>query len=326
MKQAFVVLSDKDADNPELPGIATVSKNTPWDEGGFYLGEQCVRRGGLWVDRPYFVGNPGIDWLINECRNVTEYGGYCQVGNEPNLDVEGWQGGPQAWFKLWEKLNQRYPEGNWIAGPPSPGTRDWQVWVIPTAKRHAVHCYGSFQQMQNIVQWFLLHTGSDLYITECNPGAGNTFDLNHWAWNDFKPFLDWCSQQPRVKFVAYFAYHWDMSHTLPNSIDGAGTEVETVLKTWQPPASHQTHQEGKIGGSMSLYEEWVNQGGDGTQGGFVAHLRGMQQQGGGVDPEHPEWYGYPQTPEPPLASGQDDLDEALWHLRQAAALIERVKA
>src|SRR5690606_10041837 len=112
----------------------------------------------------------------------------------------------------------------------------WRDWVVRGAKRLAVHCYGTCQQMHDVVQWYLENTFGDLYITECNPGAGNTFDLAAWARDELVPFLDWCATQPRVKLVAYFAWRWDQSPTLPSSVDAANCPaLVDVLTTWRPP-------------------------------------------------------------------------------------------
>lgn len=250
MKPALVLLSDRDTDAPFLPGIATVSKdrNRPgFDHGGWQMGVNAAAVGGLWVDRPYFTGNPPADWLINECRVITQAGGYCQAGNEENLPDEGWQGGFPAWRQFWRDLNTLYPEGNWLAMPPSPGVPGWDGWVIRDAPRLAVHCYGTLQEMMDVLNWYLANTSGDLFITECNFAAGRQVDRNQWAHEHLRPFLDLCGSLTRVKFLAYFAHRWNMSHTLPTPVDAAGTEILTVLQTWQ-------------GGAMSLANVLLDEG------------------------------------------------------------------
>lgn len=252
MKQALVILSDRDADAPRLPAVATVSKDRErpdHDHGGWQFGVDAALAGRLWIDRPYFTGNPSPSWLVEVCRTITGIGGYCQAGNEQNHPVEGWQGGVTTWRAFWQELTTRYPSGNWLAMPPSPGIPGWQEWVTRDAPRLAVHAYGTLSQMQQIVNWYLANTAGELFITECNFGAGNAVDRNDWARQHLKPFLDWCGRQARVKFLSYFSFRWDQSHTLPTPVDAAGTEIITVLQNWQP-----------TGGAMPLADVLLTEG------------------------------------------------------------------
>lgn len=265
MVPALVLLSDFDTDAPILPGVATVSKDGP-DHGGYNLGVTAAMADRLWVDRPYFTGNPSDDWILDECRGTTTHGGYCQFGNELDLGYEGWVGGPTAYLAQWERLQEKYPWGNWVSQPPS-GNADLYLWTNYNAKRHAVHAYGSAAQMQATVQWFLDRTSADLYITECNFGAqakgdGPTIDVNAWALEQLKPFLEWCNQQPRVKMVAYFAWRWDRSDTLQTSVDAKGTIVPDVLGS---PLG------GNGGQTMNPYIEWIKAGGNGSVEAYTAH-------------------------------------------------------
>jgi lysozyme len=237
LKPALVMLSDDDTDAPVLPGIATVSKDHDADGGAYAHGAALAGAGNLWVDRAYFTGRPDQDWVVAKCRRVTEAGGYFQYGNEPNHPDEHWDGPPVSYSASFVLARMAYPEGRWLYAPPSPGLDGWRDWV-PTGDLdldYAVHCYGSFARMREVVAWYLDSTAGDLFVTECNPGAGNTFDLNHWAWNDLHPFLDWCATESRVRMVAYFAWRWDQSPRLPSSVDAAGTAVESVLRAWIPP-------------------------------------------------------------------------------------------
>lgn len=232
---ALVLLSDADADAPDLPGVATVSKDDAWDDGGYALGVAAAARGALWCDRPYFTGHPSIGWLVAKIDRVTAAGGYAQLGNEQNLVPEGWTGGPAGWRLLDAavRLSVTHPD-RLLAMPPSPGTDDWPAWVTPDGP-HAVHAYGLLPLMQATVRWYLRNTTGDLFVTECNPGAGNSFDLDRWADEHFRPFLDWCATEPRVRMVAYFAWRWRRAPPMPSSVDAAGTRIETVLRTWRAP-------------------------------------------------------------------------------------------
>lgn len=234
--QGFVVQSDQDTDVPPTPAIATISKDDAWDHGGLALGQAAVAQGRLWTDRPYFTGNPSVDWLVQRLDRCTSAGGYAQIGNENNLPLEGWQGGPGAWFEFEDTVRQRAnnPE-RLLSMPPSPGMPDWQSWVRPQG-HHAVHAYGNLDELQAVVQWFLDNTQGDLFVTECNFAAGRAVDTNAWAWGHLMPFLDWCATQPRIRAVTYFAWVWhNPDSTLATSLDAKGTAIETVVRDWNPP-------------------------------------------------------------------------------------------
>src|SRR5215831_14358341 len=98
--QGLVVLSDADTDAPDLPAVGTVSTGDEWDGGGYELGVAAAGRGRVWVDRPYFTGNPTGEWLAGMASGVLAAGGYCQLGNEQNLPLEDFSGGPGAWAAL----------------------------------------------------------------------------------------------------------------------------------------------------------------------------------------------------------------------------------
>ena len=228
----LVILSQNNVDAPTLPAIATVSKGESWDDGGRALGLAAARDGRLWLDRPYFKGLPDTRWLTDQCRTITEAGGFCQVGNELNHPIEEWTWGPGGYGSLWETLTGGYPIGNWVAMPPSPGLDGWQDWVIRDAKRHAVHTYGTYAEMRAIVEWFLENTTGDCFISECNygPAPGKRVDLNQWARDHFAPFLAWCATKPRIKLVAYFAWRWQADTPIETPVDAIGTAIVDVLR------------------------------------------------------------------------------------------------
>jgi N-acetylmuramoyl-L-alanine amidase len=236
LAQGFVLLSQHDTDAPACPAVATVSTlDQPWDDGGFAIGVAAAERGAIFVDRPYFVGNPTVGWFVEMADLVTAAGGYCQVGNELNLALEGWAGGPEAYFAFEDavRLAADAPE-RLLAMPPSPGVPGWEAWVRPEG-HHAAHAYGSFDRMRGVVEWYLEHTAGDVWITECNFGAGNAVDVDAWATTELVRFLDWCATQERVRFVAYFAWAWGGAPPMPTPVDARGTAVETVIRDWTPP-------------------------------------------------------------------------------------------
>jgi hypothetical protein len=89
--------------------------------------------------------------------------------------------------------------------------------------------------MREIVQWYIDNRSGDLYLTECNFGAGNAVDVDAWADRELHPFLDWCATQGRVRMALYFAWKWRGAPPLPTPVDAAGTRVEEVLETWVAP-------------------------------------------------------------------------------------------
>jgi N-acetyl-anhydromuramyl-L-alanine amidase AmpD len=236
LSQGFVILSDHDQAALGPPATATVSKDDAWDHGGFQLGVTTAAVGGAWVDRPYFTGNPTVEWLVERANRATSQGGLCQLGNEQNLPLENWAGGSSAWFAFEDAVRAAAKDpGQLLSMPPSPGLPDWQRWVRP-AGNHAVHCYGNLPELQQIVNWYLQHTDGDLYITEVNFAGGRTVDKDAWARDHLKPFLDWCSRLPRIRLTTYFAWRWphpDMP--LGSSLDAAGTQIEAIIREWESP-------------------------------------------------------------------------------------------
>jgi hypothetical protein len=231
---ALVLLSAADTDAPPLPAVATVSKEDAWDDGARAIGVEAAAAGLLWCDRPYFTGNPTVEWAAEKVRANAAQGGVTQIGNELNLPLEGWEGGPEAYDAYYIEV-QAAAGTPALYEPPSPGVPDWQAWVsLRDAPAYGVHAYGSCAQMQEVVQWYLDNVTGQLYVTECNFGAGNTVDIDVWAREELAPFLAWCNEQPRVVMAAYFAWAWNESSTLPTPLDARGTDVPAVLAASEP--------------------------------------------------------------------------------------------
>src|SRR4029434_3417134 len=112
----------QDTDAPATPAVATVSTlDQPWEAGGWSLGAAAAARGTTWVDRPYFTGTPTVVWCVENADRGTAAGAWIQIGNEQNLPIEDWQGGPAAWFAFEDAV--RLPPacpGGWLAVAPSP--------------------------------------------------------------------------------------------------------------------------------------------------------------------------------------------------------------
>ncbi len=227
---ALVLLSAADADAPTLPAVATVSKDDVGDDGARAIGVAAASAGALWCDRPYFTGNPTVEWATERVVLNREDGGVTQLGNELNLPQEGWIGGPEGYDAYYTEVSMA-ADTPVLYAPPSPGVPGWQEWVSRRdAPAYGVHAYGNCAQMREVVQWFLDNVTGRIYVTECNFGAGNVVDVNAWAETELAPFLDWCNTQSRIAMVAYFAWRWDQCQYLPCSLDANGTAVTPVLE------------------------------------------------------------------------------------------------
>jgi len=239
IRQGLVLLSQNDHDAPGLPAVAVVSKEDSWDDGGYQLGVTAAAGGALVVDRPYFTGHPDVEWLVGKVERNTAAGLYTQLGNELNLELEGWTAGPEAWFGFAAAVRAGVSDpSRCLSMPPSPGVPGWQDWVDPVGP-YAVHAYGSSAQMQDVVRWYLDNRpGQDVYVTECNFGAGQQADVDLWAVTELGSFLDWCAGEERVKFVSYFAWEWRGAPPMPTPVDAKGTQVTDVLLEWTPPVSN----------------------------------------------------------------------------------------
>ena len=236
LKTALVVLSDNDKDAPHLPAICTVSKNEA-DQGGLRLGAAAAKRGALFIDRPYWSGNPDARAVAADARRAHQAGAHLvQLGNENNLAHEGWRGTRLDFFDFAREVRTIAPEVPWLDMPPSP-SGNWTPWVEGGKRPKALHCYGNLDEMWATVQWYLDNTEGDLYITECNFAAGRKVDdLGAWVRDHFRPFLDRCSQHSRIKVVAWFAYRWNADSAVLTTLNAAEHPgVLQLLQTWQPP-------------------------------------------------------------------------------------------
>jgi hypothetical protein len=195
--------------------------------------------------RPYFTGRPDPDQMANKCAEPPCAGHRIQLANEMNLGDEGFGGGPDDYAAWFIAVADRVPAGTRLYyGAPSPGVPGWeQYYRTPLAQQAlarasgiVVHAYGTKDQMLQVVETVNdARPDKPLWIGECNFGAGQQADINAWAHDHLRPFLDACAGMPSVEAVCYFAYWWDQSEHLPTSVNGVGTEVENVLHSWVSP-------------------------------------------------------------------------------------------
>jgi hypothetical protein len=196
--------------------------------------------------RVYFKGRPEPREIVEKARAWLDQGCRVQLGNEPNLPAEQFGGGPSEYAEWFLDVAARLPLGARLdyAGmsPGMPGWRDWYTHplarlAVGRASGIAAHAYGTCDQMLELVR-FLAGTfpGKPLWLAEVNFGAGQEVNLEAWATAELDPFLDACAAIPEVEAVTYFGYRWQTPDMhLPTPVDGAGTAIEHVLRTWTPP-------------------------------------------------------------------------------------------
>lgn len=193
--------------------------------------------------RIYAKGKPEPALFAQQVRVWHQQGNRCQALNEPNLAHEGFTGGPNEYAAWFASVRAQAPAARLYWAGMSPGVSGWPAWYQGAEGSGAagvcVHAYGTFDQMKATTEAVLAICPTlPLWLGEVNFGAGQVVDRDQWAVDHLKPFLDWCSTQPRIETVCHFAYRWpDPDMHLPTPVDAAGTRIETVIRTWQPPTS-----------------------------------------------------------------------------------------
>jgi hypothetical protein len=196
--------------------------------------------------RLYFKGRPQPRDIVEKARPWLDQGCRVQLGNEPNLPIEEFGGGPREYAEWFLDVAERLPAGArlYYAGmsPGMPGWRDWYTHplarsAVGRASGIAAHAYGTCSQMLESVR-FLAETfpGKPLWLAEVNFGAGQAVNRDAWATAELGPFLDACAAIPEVEAVTYFGYRWQTPDMhLPTPVDGAGCAIEHVLRSWTAP-------------------------------------------------------------------------------------------
>jgi hypothetical protein len=186
--------------------------------------------------RVYFKGKPQPQEIAQKANTWHQQGCRVQLGNEPNLPMEQFDGTPADYARWFSEIAARVGSERLYWAGMSPGVPGWQAWYerAVIADGIAAHAYGTFDQMREVVE-FLIPLGKPLWLAEVNFGAGQQVDRDAWARDHFAPFLQWCSTQRLVEAVCYFSHRWptpDMH--LPTPVDGAGTGIERVLREFTP--------------------------------------------------------------------------------------------
>src|SRR6266508_1054800 len=195
----FLEDGDRADQAPVLPGAVYL------DTGGGRAGSKCPLR----VARLMTRGpNDVADTAVRARRQVAAGADLVQIANEPNNSVEEWR--PfntndetlvvehAEWF---ERVCNAAPGVPILWTPPSPGIPGYEIWTNHRRSREAMtraagiswHVYGDLALMRETLDVVLPaadELGLDVYVTECNFGAGRTVDLGAWASVDLPAFLD----------------------------------------------------------------------------------------------------------------------------------------
>jgi hypothetical protein len=209
--------------------------------------------------RIYEKGRPRPELFTQKASAWHQQGCRVVALNEPNLEQEGFNGGPDDYRDWFFSVKAKLPGARLYWAGMSPGVPGWRDWYADAGMSDgiAAHAYGTFDQMRSIVE-ALLPLGKKLWLAEVNFGAGQTVNRDDWAITHLLPFLDWCSTVPLVEAVCFFAWKWASPDLdLPTPVDGAGTGIEAVLRAWTPPA---IHVEAGVGGDAQPVETGVAPG------------------------------------------------------------------
>jgi hypothetical protein len=192
--------------------------------------------------RLYYKGRPDAADLARRANDWRLRGARVQIGNEPNLPAEGFNGTPADYARLFSEVrSQAHPAAALYWAGMSPGVEGWQDWYAgvkyqPKTIGIAAHAYGNLKEVKDALEPLFIY-GVPIWVAELNFAAGRQVDVSAWAKNELPRILDWCAQQPLIEAVTYFAYRWptpDMS--LPTPVDAAGTAIERVIQSYRSPA------------------------------------------------------------------------------------------
>lgn len=220
---------------PTLPCAAFL------DVAGTGVGMKSAER----LVRIYFKGNPDPAAIAQKARSWHTQGCRVQIGNEPNLtDVEQWKGGPDTFATFFARVAELAPGVRLYWPGISPGVPGYEEWYVgrcaDVIRQHAagivVHAYGTAKECLGPLGMAVsAGLGKPLWVAECNPGAGQSFDRDAWARDELPKILDYC-RAARCEAWTYFAYRWptpDMS--LPTPVDAAGTAIERAILDYKEP-------------------------------------------------------------------------------------------
>ena len=206
-------------------------------------GKEAGRKSSERLERIFFKGRPSPA-LVSVDVKVSlkeDPGARIQLGNEPNLETEGFGGGPEDYARWFLDIRDRVKEARLYYAGMSPGVPNWQDWylhpkaqeAISSANGIAVHAYGNLAEVMSAIEPVRFFN-KPLWVAELNFAAGRSVDRNAWARAELKPILNYLSSVG-VEAVTYFAYKWptpDMH--LPTPVDAEGTEILSILRNWLP--------------------------------------------------------------------------------------------
>lgn len=196
--------------------------------------------------RVFYKGKPTLGWLAAKILEIDKLRArlspnctiYYQVGNEPNLPQEGWEGGLPAYRSFFASLRALLPTNIKLAwAGMSPGVEGWQAWYegIESADAVVAHAYGqTLGELQTVVNAIMARTRLPIIVGECNFGPGKDIEVNRddWAIHVWSEFLDWADTITQILFVLYFAYTWNSDMELKTPVDAKDTKIVPVTMAW----------------------------------------------------------------------------------------------
>jgi hypothetical protein len=207
--------------------------------------------------RPYYKGNPAPSWLAQKIMELDAQAQaqaqhaptiYYQVGNEPNLPFEDWQGGIPAYTLFFKAVRSLLPPTIKLAwagmSPGIDGYLDWYAAAVPANPDAVVaHVYAQhYPDMINLTTTIVnVVDPLPVVVGEANFGPGPTIEIDRdaWATDVWRKFLAWTENIPRIIASLYFAYTWNADTPLKTPVDAKGTKIVPVtlgLNGWPTPA------------------------------------------------------------------------------------------
>lgn len=188
--------------------------------------------------RPYFKGRMAPVDVVSLARPYINQGRRIVLGNEPNLDIEQFGGGPEDYWQWFEECVALAPDALFYSAAPSPGVPGWKdyYWHVNAhiAKGRTVHAYGTIQQIKDVCWEALLSapSGQEIWLTEFNWGAGNSVDINDWAESTISPLHSWLESLWGYRAMIWFAWRWPHPDSGQGGtpVDAAGTAVERIIR------------------------------------------------------------------------------------------------
>lgn len=173
-----------------------------------------------------------------------------RVRNEPNVESPGET--PTSWRAYLAKLASLCAPGRDLWIPALSPSGNWLSWLEASSMAGSAfagldcHAYGWPSEISRVVKEYRARWAGPLLLTECNPGAGNTFTGGRWAAD--VPIVADIAREYGCESVCWFLWDWSTPDVpLPSSVSvrdypevqqairlvasAQGQEVPAVLET-----------------------------------------------------------------------------------------------